>query len=180
MTAQAFLRKLHLWSSVAIFAPLGLVIATGLLLLLKKEFDWIQPPTVRGAAPDAVPAVTLAELFETAKGVPELQLADWRDLDRVDVQPGKGVVKFIAANDWEAQIDTETGEVLQVAFRRSDIIESLHDGTFFAEEAKLWVFLPAGLALLGMWGTGIYLFLLPHAKRAERRRKKAVRAAAAP
>ena len=157
---------------------LGLVIATGLLLILKKEIAWIQPPTRAGAAPDATPARSLEELFEAARRVPELELEDWSALERVDVKAGKGVVKFVAANDWEAQIDTETGEVLQVAYRRSDIIESLHDGSFFAKWVKLYIFFPTGVVLMILWGTGIYLFALPHWKRRQRRRNRAARAAA--
>ncbi len=143
---------------------MGLIISAGLLLQLKKEIDWLQPPTVRGAAPAAVPAQSMDDLFAAATAVRELEVTDWRDLSRVDFKPGKGVVKFVAANNWEAQIDTATGEVLQVAFRRSDIIESLHDGSFFADWVKLYVFFPSALILLTLWGTGIYLFFLPHVK----------------
>lgn len=159
---------------------MGLVIGAGLLLIVKKEFDWIQPPTVKGEALDAVPAQTMEQLFAAAKSVPELALEDWRDLSRVDFKPGKGVVKFVSANNWEAQIDTQTGEVLQVSFRRSDIIESLHDGSFFADWVKLYVFFPSGVILMILWGTGIYLFFLPHVKKMRKRAKRqtAVRATA--
>lgn len=146
----------------------GLVICAGLLLLVKKEFDWIQPATVKGADLENVPTQTMKDLFAAAKTIPELDLNTWEELSRVDFKPGKGVVKFVAPNNWEAQIDTSTGEVLQVAFRRSDIIESLHDGTWFADWFKLFVFLPSGLILLTLWGTGIYMFFLPHWKRAQR------------
>ena len=105
------------------------------------------------------------ELFAIASNIPELEVDDWSTLARVDVKPGKGIVKFVAENNWEAQIDTHTGEVLTVAFRRSDIIESLHDGSFFAPWVKLYVFFPTGIILLILWGSGIYLFFLPHWKR---------------
>jgi hypothetical protein len=67
------------------------------------------------------------------------------------------------------QVDLQTGEVLQVAYRRSDLIESLHDGSWFHDRAKLWVFLPVAVVVLGLWGTGIYLFFLPYAVRRSRR-----------
>ncbi len=173
MKAQALLRKVHHWGSVLIMVQMGVVIGAGLLLLVKKEIDWIQPPTLVGAAPDGVPTQSFEALFAAAKAVPELEIDDWRNLARVDVKPGKGVVKFVSENNWEAQIDTETGAVLQVAYRRSDIIESLHDGSFFADWAKLYVFFPSGLVLLVLWGTGIYLFFLPHMKKWEKARKRA-------
>lgn len=152
--------------------PLVLVIGTGILLMLKKEIAWIQPPTQKGVAVASVPAQSFEELFEVARAIPALEVSDWRDLDRVDVKPGKGVVKFVAANRWEAQLDAETGQVLQVAYRRSDLIESLHDGSFFSDGVKLFVFLPAGLVLLVLWGTGIYLFALPHWRNFQKRRQQ--------
>ena len=152
--------------------PLALVIATGILLMLKKDIGWIQPPTQRGIEQDAVPTQTFDALFVAAQNIPELELTDWRDLDRVDVKPGKGVVKFVSKNRWEAQIDTETAAVLHVAYRRSDLIESLHDGSYFSDGVKKFIFLPAGVVLLVLWGTGVYLFVLPHWRNAQKRRQK--------
>ena len=74
---------------------------------------------------------------------------------------GKGVAKLRANSGWEVQVDTNNGEVLSVAYRRSDIIEQIHDGSFFSDAVKLYIFLPTGVLLILMWGTGLYLFLLP-------------------
>jgi len=173
MKPQVLLRKIHHWGSLLIMVQMGLVIGAGLLLMLKKEIGWIQPPSEKGVEREAVPALGIDTLFEIASNIPELDVNDWSQLDRVDVKPGKGIVKFIATNNWEAQIDTHTGEILAVAFRRSDIIESLHDGSFFADWVKLYVFFPTGIVLFVLWGTGIYLFFLPHWKRWRRDRRKA-------
>ena len=109
-----------------------------------------------------------------AKTVPQAEIASWDDIDRLDVRPSKGMVKVRGKNRWEIQIDAQTGEVLQVAFRRSDLIESIHDGTYFHDSFKLWVFLPAGLILAALSITGLYLFCLPYlAKRRQRRKKLA-------
>lgn len=178
MKIQKLLRDIHHWASPIVMLPLGLVIGTGVLLLLKKDFDWIQPSTQRSSYEVAIPERSFTELFAAAQAVPELELEHWAELDRVDVKPDKGVVKFIATNGWEAQVDTTSGEVLQVAYRRSDLIESLHDGSFFASWTKNWVFLPVGLILFVLWGTGIYLFFLPHWKNHQKRRAKAARLAA--
>jgi len=180
MKTQALLRKIHHWGSLCIMLQMGLVIGAGLLLILKKEIDWVQPPTAKGVAREDVPVKTMDELFLAAQSVEELELRDWSELSRVDFKPDKGVVKFVAPNNWEAQIDTATGEVLQVAYRRSDIIESLHDGSFFADWVKLYIFFPSGVGLLILWGTGIYLFFLPHLKRASKKRKKRLNGANEP
>ena len=156
----------------------GVIIGAGLLLMLKKEIDWIQPPTQRGSAENQMPDVSLAEMLKAAQGVPQAGLSSWRDLSRVDVKPDKGVVKFIGKNNWEVQVDARNGAVLQAAYRRSDIIESIHDGSFFAGWTKLYVFLPTGVVLFVLWLTGIYLFALPHVKRMRKRRIRRAASAA--
>jgi uncharacterized iron-regulated membrane protein len=177
MNLNALLRQIHRWGSVAIMLPLGLVIIAGIFLMLKKEFDWIQPPSQSGINRETAPDTTLAELYQAALAIPELEVSAWQDFDRIDIRADKGTAKFIAPNRWEAQIDLETLEVLHLAYRRSDLIESLHDGSFFADWVKLYIFLPVGLVLLILWASGIYLFFLPHVKRYQRSRKRAAKLA---
>jgi len=88
---------------------------------------------------------------------------------RLDVRPGKGAVKVRAENGWEVQVDTHTGKILQVARRRSDLIESIHDGSYFHPRFKLWVFLPAGLMLALLLLTGLPLFFQPVLARRKKR-----------
>lgn len=168
---QVFFRQIHHWAALLLAVPLAVMIGAGLLLMLKKDVAWIQPETVRGSA-TGLPAASLQALFDAARSVPQADITSWDDLDRVDFKPGKGVVKFVSHNRWEVQVDTATAEILTVNYRRSDLIESLHDGSFFAGWTKLYLFFPAGLVLLVMWGTGLYLFLLPHVKRRQKRRKR--------
>jgi hypothetical protein len=54
-----------------------------------------------------------------------------------------------------------------------DLIESLHNGTFFHDKAKLWIFLPSALVLFVIWTTGIWLFLLPILTKRKRRKRSA-------
>ena len=169
MSVQKTNRTLHRWGSVLIFLPFAVVLGSGVLLLLKKDVTWIQPATVQGTTTDL--AISFDRILEIAKTVPEAEIETWDDVNRLDVRPEKGVVKVRANSSWEIQIDTKTGEVLQVAYRRSDFIESLHDGSFFHDRARLWIFLPSAIVLMGMWVTGIYLFLLPHRARRKRRKR---------
>ena len=160
-------RVFHRWASVIIALPLLLVIGTGILLMLKKDVAWIQPPTQRGSAKGL--ELSFDQVLERAKSVPEAAIENWDDVDRLDVRPSKGVIKVRAENRWEIQLDATTGEVLQVAFRRSDLIESLHDGSFFHDKVKLFIFLPSGVVLFLLWVTGIYLFVQPYWVRRMRR-----------
>lgn len=151
-------RQLHYWSSFVCAVPVLIIIVTGIVLQLKKEFSWIQPPTMRGTA--KVPTLPFDQILNSAKTIEEAGISDWKDIDRLDVRPKKGVIKIRAKNRWEIQIDHQTGKVLHTAFRRSDFIESIHDGTFFHDIAKLWIFLPSAVLLLVLWVTGIYLFAI--------------------
>ncbi|MDM3870469.1 PepSY-associated TM helix domain-containing protein [Porticoccus sp. W117] len=175
MKSQILYRKIHHWGSIIIALPLLATIGTGILLMLKKEIEWIQPATQQGEHRDAIPTQSFDQLFAIAKAIPEMELQHWSELERVDVKPGKGVVKFVAANNWEAQIDTHSGELLLLAKRRSDVIEAIHDGSWFADWAKLGLFLPSGIVLLVLWLTGIYLFALMHYKRWQKHKRLAAK-----
>ncbi len=152
-------RKIHYWSAIICAVPVLIVILTGILLLLKKESAWIQPPAKNGSKGE--PTLEFSQIFSLSAAVPQAQIRTWDDITRLDIRPDKGLVKVHAVNHWEIQIDHRSGEVLQVAYRRSDLIESLHDGSFFHEYIKLWVFLPSAVVLLILWMTGIYLFAKP-------------------
>ena len=169
LKAQILLRKIHYWGSIVVALPLIVMIGAGILLMLKKEAPWIQPITQQGVS-DQLPTASLETLFAAARAAERAGLEDWRDLARVDIKPDRGVIKFIGHNRWEVQVDTTNAEILQVAYRRSDLIESIHDGSFFADWTKLYLFLPAGLALLGLWLTGLYLFFLPQFRKWQKRR----------
>jgi len=159
MKFSVLTRKSHAWGAFLIAAPLGLVIVTGLLLQVKKQLSWVQPPERRGSQHE--PALTMTQILHACRGVPESPIQTWADIDRIDMRPSKGMIKVKAWDHTEIQLDASTGAVLQVAYRRSDIIESLHDGSWFGEWTKLGLFLPVGLTLLGLWCTGLYLFFYP-------------------
>ncbi len=166
-------RRLHRWGTPLIALPLLVVLLSGILLLWKKDVAWIQPPTRKGAAPDIDPALSFQGILEAAQTSPEADITSWDDVDRLDVRPSKGVVKVRGKNGWEVQVDLANGEVLQTAYRRSDLIEAIHDGSWFHDAAKLGIVFPTALVLLGLYLTGLYLFYLPiRAQRAKRRRRQ--------
>ncbi|MHC4379726.1 MAG: PepSY domain-containing protein [Planctomycetota bacterium] len=156
-------RRWHRIGAIAIAAPLLVVILSGILLQLKKELSWVQPPTQTGST--EVPSLEFPRVLEIVRALPEAGIEDWGDVDRIDVRPGKGILKIRCVNGMEVQLDSATGVVLQVARRRSDLIESLHDGSWFHDLAKLWVFLPAGGVMLLLWLSGMYLWWLPRSLR---------------
>lgn len=156
-------RTIHYWGAIICAIPLLIVIASGVLLLLKKESSWIQPRTIKTQS--ITPSISFSKILALAQTVPEAKIKSWKDINRLDVRPNKGVIKIQANNSWEIQIDPAKEVILQIAYRRSDVIEALHDGSYFHDNAKLVIFFPAAIVLLILWITGIYLFLLPYMKK---------------
>jgi uncharacterized iron-regulated membrane protein len=171
MKTQTLLRKIHHWGSFLIALPLIIMIGAGVLLMIKKEVEWIQPSSLKGIERQAVPMASMQELFDAALTVEKASFTNWEQLKRADLKPGKGIIKFVSETNWEVQVDTHTSEVLQVAQRRSDVIEAIHDGSYFADWVKLGIFLPAGVGLFVLWITGIYLFVTIELKKIKNRRR---------
>ena len=151
-----------------IFIPISIVLITGIILQLKKDVDWIQPPTMIGENIQNL-SLSFDKILDISSSVGEANISSWEDVDRLDVRPNKGIVKVKAKNNWEIQIDTFTGVVIQTAYRRSDIIDKLHDGSWFNDKIKLWVFFPSGVILLGLWLTGVYMLARPYYVKLKRR-----------
>jgi uncharacterized iron-regulated membrane protein len=171
MNTKRLFRQVHYWVSLFVMGPLAVMIIAGLFLMVKKEVSWIQPSTQRGEVAMQAPALSMDALLEICRQYPEAQIDDWSDVSKVDFRPDRGIAKFIAESGWEIQLDTATGDALSVAYRRSDLIESLHDGSFFADWTKLGLFLPVGIGLLIMHLSGIYMFLLPRLARNKKRER---------
>lgn len=161
-------RRLHRWGAIVVGLPFLLVIVSGLLLQVKKQVSWIQPEEQRTAV--STPNVPWDAVIAAARALPQAKVTDWSDIDRVDVRPSKGILKIVTHSRWELQLALDDGRVLQTAYRRSDLIETLHDGSFFGDPVKLWVFLPVGLIVFGLWLTGLYLWALPILMRRKRAR----------
>lgn len=172
-------RKTHKWSSILTSIPLIIMIITGIMLQLKKEISWIQPPTIKGE--QKLILIGFDKIFEAAKSVPQTNISKWKDIKRLDVRPSKGMIKVQTKNSpWEIQIDASNGKILQVAKRRSDLIESIHDGSYFLYgKGKIWLFLPAAIICTFLWFTGSYLFLMSYVSKKKKKRSNALKKKAA-
>ena len=78
---------------------------SGLLLQAKKQWSWVQPTEHRGTG--KIPALDLEGILGSVKRVPELKVSGWGDINRLDVRPGRGMVKARLQNGWEVQVDLE-------------------------------------------------------------------------
>ena len=169
MSFNVLNRKIHYWISFGAALPMLVMIGSGLMLQSKKHWAWVQPVEYRGTG--TVPVIDLHGVLEVLKTVPEMNVRSWDDVNRLDVRPGRGVVKAWLINGHEVQVDLGTGAVLHSAYRRSDLIETIHDGSFFGGDwIKLGVFLPSGVVVLLLWLSGMWMWWVPFA--AKRRKAR--------
>ena len=153
-------RRAHYWLTPFLAIPILIITLSGVLLQVKKQWSWVQPAEMKGTS--ATPSIPFESMLSNVKKIKGFESATWKDIKRIDIRPSKGIAKLSMDSDVEIQMDTDTGEVLQTAIRRSDWIESIHDGSYFAGDwTKLGVFLPAAVCLLALWLTGLWMFWLP-------------------
>ena len=100
-------RKVHYWVSPFVALPLLVILSSGLLLQLKKQWSWVQPVERRGTGKS--PTIDLEDILNSVRGVSALGVAGWDDVNRIDVRPGRGVAKVWLKSGYEVQVDLGTG-----------------------------------------------------------------------
>ena len=173
MQTYKFFWDTHKWTGIVLSLVFVMIAVTGFLLLIKKDHAWIQPPTQEGAEGSVEDFLPLDQMFAKvfAEGHPDFQSMD--DIDRVDFRPGKRVHKVRSVhNHSEIQVDAVTGAILSVDTRTSDLLEQIHDGSFFGDWAHDWFMPVVPFALLFLVGSGLYLWLAPKIRKARNRRKR--------
>jgi uncharacterized iron-regulated membrane protein len=166
MKMSKLARKTHKWLGIVLSLILCNISVTGLILLEKKGYEWIQPSTCTGTEGTINDLINMQKVFEVtfAQGHESFQSLEF--IDRVDFRPDERVFKVRSINNYmEMQIDAVSGAVLNISTRRSDLYENIHDGSFFGKimHGKLMPIVAVGnLALIA---TGFYLWLSPKLKR---------------
>ena len=170
-------RKIHRTTGSLLFVVFFVVACTGLLLGWKKHSGGIiLPESHEGKSTNQQDWMPVYLLHQKAIRVvkeqvsPDLSL----ELDRIDIRPDKGMVKFVFAEGyWGVQLDCTTGELLHIERRRSDLIEKIHDGSILDSlfktnygQLKLIYTSITGSALLVFTITGFWLWLGPKRFRA--------------
>ncbi len=155
-----FARQTHKWTGIILSLFIVLSAVSGFLLLQKKNSTWLQPPTLQGVAGDIDDLITIPELFSIVLSENHSDFQSVSDIDRVDFRPQKHIFKVCSIlNNSEVQVDAITGEILSQNIRRSDLIENIHDGSFFGETFYqiLMPLVTAGLLWLVISGLIIWL-----------------------
>ncbi len=172
---------MHRTSGALLFVFFFLVAITGLVLGWKKNSGGlILAETYKGRSSNAADWLPMhilqqrAYAFATESGSSGSRYT----IDRIDVRPEKGTVKFIFAEDYLGlQLDCTTGELLHIETRTSDLVENIHDGSYIDFVLgtdgyfKLFYTSVMGVALVTFTLTGFWLWYGPIDFRRHRERK---------
>jgi uncharacterized iron-regulated membrane protein len=169
-------RKVHRITGIYAFVFLFLMGLTGVLLGLKKHSGTlIFSKSYSGSSTDLKEWLPLDSLYANACRFLRDSVSSSlsTELERVDVRPDKGMIKFIFVEKyWALQLDGATGALLHIERRRSDFIENLHDGSLVDKLLgisggwfKLFYSTTLGLALILFTITGFWLWYGPRRMR---------------
>lgn len=172
-------RRLHTRIASILFVFFFISSCSGVLLGWKKHSGGLLLPESHAGVSadlgtwlpmDSLHAIAIRTLRDSVS--PDLS----PELERIDARPQKGMVKFVFIDHfWGVQLDGTTGRVLHIERRRSDLIESIHDGSIVdyllgteGEPFKLAYTTVMGVSLFLLTLTGFWLWYGP---KAARRRK---------
>ncbi len=165
-----FCRRYHYWLAVIVIFPWFIVICSGIVLQLRDQIPGVHPELKQGSSTN--PMITYARVLAVSKSIPEMKVRSWSDIWRVYTYPEKGVMTVRTKRDLMAQIDSATGEVLDVSPRSADFWEDVHEGIFGRHQPyslnlfggskvtlALTLFLPIHILAVLLWSTGVFFVL---------------------
>jgi uncharacterized iron-regulated membrane protein len=165
---------IHKYAGVALALLVTMVAVTGLLLLLKKDFAALQPPTQRGSDGRPADFLSIDEVLRRTYAIGHPAFTGPEDIERIDLRIDRRVHKVRSRRGFmEVQVDAVTGAILSGPLpRRSDLLERIHDGSFFADWVHGWVMPAVAMGLLLLTGTGLWIWIAPILTRRARRRAR--------
>lgn len=163
-------RWLHRKIAIFLFVFFLVISITGILLGIKKQTGLLAL-TKKGVSTDLSTWLSMDSLQKNAirfmrDSVPGNLSTE---VDRIDVRPDKGIVKFTFKDHFQGlQLDGTTGQLLLIEKRRSDFIEKLHDGSILDkifgtrnDQVKISYTVIMGLSLFMLIVTGMWLWYGP-------------------
>ena len=166
MKPYKFCWELHKWIGIVLSLILINLSVTGLLLLEKKNCEWIQPATRQGQQGTPADFITLQAALDAVIDSNRPDFTDLDAIDRIDVRPSKRVYKVRSKTNYaEIQVDAVTGKILNQARRNSDMLEQLHDGSFFGDRMHGMIMPLVAVTNIILALSGLYLWLAPKLKK---------------
>jgi uncharacterized iron-regulated membrane protein len=173
-----FSRRLHKWVGAVLALVMGSLAVTGAFVAFKGEIEYLQPAGRSGAKGDlaaALPPVRVGEIV-LALGLPEAR--SWKQINRIELRPAKRMykVRLEPGSAWrsprEIQVDAMTGEILNDGLRGDQLWMDLHSLAVFGDGTRMVGMALAGLSLLWLSLSGLYLFFYPPWFKSRKRRER--------
>lgn len=142
-------RKLHRIVALIILLPLMIVSVTGVVLLVRNQFEFIQPSAVKSTPVEGSQLLTFESITE--------QFGK-ENIEQIIYRPGKGSMAVRLTDATEVQIHPQTGEVLKSAKRRTNFLIDLHQGSWLGAFGQLGIHMITGLGLVFLIITGIIIY----------------------
>ncbi len=157
------IRNLHKWIGLGACLFLVVISATGFLLAIKGNVDWMRPASQKGGEVSSLSDVVgVGVALESAYGVGLAELKSDKDIDRFEYHSDKNIYKIISTKGYhEVQIDGADGKVLSVGKRNDQLSEDIHDLSFFADAAHAWVLPWVAVCLFFLGLSGVVMFFVP-------------------
>lgn len=146
-------KKIHSFFALTFIVPMVIIFSSGFILLIKAYFPTIQPPVEETMDIPGKPLLSLDELKQDPT------------IDQIIYRPSKNNISIRYKDDMEKQIHAQTGKVLSYAKRHTNWIIRIHQGTYFANWIKEFIFIPTAVALQIIWITGLVLYFKTKARR---------------
>ena len=169
-------RRLHRWVGMLLALIMTVIALTGGFITFKKELEYLQPSSRTGAEGSLEAVLPPARIAERVLDLDLPEARELADINRIELRPGKRMykVRLEAVDTWsspvELQVDAITGDILNQGLRGDQLWMDVHSFAVFGAVTKWVIMVLAGLALLWLSLSGLYLFFFPPWFRARKRR----------
>lgn len=167
-------RSLHRWIGLTASLFLALISVTGFFLAMKGRLAFMRPPVQDAAKLERIQDILpVAHVLQIAFGAGHPELSEIGEVDRVDYRPGDNVFKVVSKEGYrEVQVDGTKGTIVSDAFRNDQLVEDIHDMSFFAELMHAYLLPTVAVILFLLSMSGIVIFLTPVVRRWKFKHKK--------
>lgn len=141
------IRKQHRYVALLIALPLIFISVTGVILLYRNQFEWIQPKSVSSTL----------ELGKSLLSFEEISSKVGPGIDQIIYKPSKGNLAVRMKSGLEYQLHPQTGEVLKKAERRTAFLIELHQGSWLGPFGQLFIHGIAGFGLIFLIYSGFVI-----------------------
>lgn len=170
MTIERFLRVFHRWIAGFILLPMMVTAVTGGLLILRHQLEWVQPASLKQSPPDRW--ASIETVYAKLLADPKTQVEEWQDIASIIVKPSKGIFHVRTAGGLQVQMAGTDAEILSILPRRTGLLITLHEGSFWGDDVRYYLFFPAVIGLLLLLISGAVLFYRYYQRQLRRHFKK--------